>query len=123
MRVTDAAHRGVSNLTETDTMNRKTLMSAALAAMLLAGGAAQAESDRDQDRSAADVKVTLQQAIEAAEKHTGGKAREAELEHEDGRAVYEVKVLADGAASKVYVSASDGRILTVNDERKERSDD
>jgi len=105
-------------------MNRTTLISAAIAAMLLAGGAAQAESERNDDRGAstAEVKLNMQQAIDAAEKHAGGTAKEAELEREDGAARYEIKVRTAEGTQEVYVDAGDGSILSGSDARKERSD-
>jgi uncharacterized membrane protein YkoI len=105
-------------------MNRTTVMSAAIAAMLLAGGA-QAESERNDERgaSAGELELTMQQAIDAAEKHAGGKANEAELEREDGAARYEVKVRTAEGTREVYVDAGDGSILSSSETRKEHSDD
>jgi len=106
-------------------MNRTTVMSAAIAAMLLAGGTAQAESERNDERgaSAGEVKLTMQQAIDAAEKHACGEAKEAELEREHGAARYEVKIRTAEGTREVYVDAGDGSILSSNEARKERSDD
>jgi uncharacterized membrane protein YkoI len=69
--------------------------------------------------------VSREQAIQAAISYVGGgTVREAELEREDGRQVYEV-AFANG--SEVYVDAQSGQVvyaeLSSRPEREEREHD
>lgn len=60
--------------------------------------------------------VSLIEAVRAAETSvTNARTVEAELEREDGRIVYEVKMI-DGAQQKhkVYVDAATGKIIRLN---------
>ena len=60
----------------------------------------------------APTQLNLTQAVAAAEEHlTGGIAKEAELEYEDGQLLFEVELLKDGKEYEVYVSPNDGKIL------------
>lgn len=94
-----------------------------LAALIFAAGvataggvayAAQAQGENDAVRDVAAAKITLAQAIAAAEQqHAGGKVTRAELETEKGRAVYDVEIIAgDQKVYDVKVSAADGQVLS-----------
>lgn len=59
------------------------------------------------------AKISLQQAIAAAEAKVGGKAIEADLEHEKGSVVYDVEVLAaNGTKHDVKVNADNGQVIS-----------
>ena len=60
----------------------------------------------------AQAKVSLVQAITAAEQHVNGKAARAELEDENGKLVYEVEVFAGSKATDVTVDIATGQILS-----------
>ena len=65
-------------------------------------------------------------AVQAAERHTGGVALEAEVEIENGKAVVEVEILKGGAVPQLLEVEIDGatnEILEVEDEDEEEDDD
>lgn len=79
------------------------------------------------------AKISLTQAIAAAEGHVQGKAVRAELEDENGTLVYGVEVTSGAQTTDVKVDINDGKILSAqadqadheaNDrEGQERNDD
>ncbi len=79
-------------------MKRDTIIANTVVALGLAGGAAAlqlfAKTGADRENNAladlAKAKVTLSQAISAAEAQAGGRAVSAELDGENGTAVYKV---------------------------------
>lgn len=58
------------------------------------------------------AKISLTQAIAAAEGHVQGKAVRAELEDENGTAVYGVEVASGAQTTDVKVDVSNGKILS-----------
>jgi uncharacterized membrane protein YkoI len=98
-------------------------VSAALAAaILLAGPAAFAasgqqgslagEHERQQEiATVLGAKVTLQQAIAAAEQSAGGRAARIDVHHENGANLFRVRVLATGAAQTVKIDPLSGKVL------------
>ena len=90
---------------------KATLIGAAVVAAigLTAGGCAH-ESKRD---LIASTNISLIEAVRTAEASvTGARAVEAELEKEDGRAVYEVELIdAKQDKRKVYVDAGSGKVV------------
>ncbi len=69
------------------------------------------------------AKVSLPQAIAAAEQELSGKAFRADLEDQNGKLLYEVAVLKDGTAHKVKVNAELGKILASATEAQDREGD
>lgn len=67
------------------------------------------------------AKISLSEAIKAAELKTGGKALEAELDEESKTVQFEVEILKDGKIHKVMVDGETGHVLKVSldDESKE----
>ncbi len=65
------------------------------------------------------AKITLQQAIDLAEKETGGRAYEAEMEKNSFNIEYEVDVyvVADNKRFEVSVDAKTGEVLSVREDR------
>lgn len=80
--------------------------------------------DDDEDVGTGQPATTLAGAIAAAEQATGGKAIEAGLDDEDGKALYEVELAAaDGTIRKAYVDAASGKLVktaTGEDDEGER---
>lgn len=75
--------------------------------------AAQRQPGHDDDYAALSAaKITLTQAITAAEQHVQGRAIKAELENENGKLVYEVEVVKQNMATDVKVDSADGRIVS-----------
>jgi len=90
-----------------------------LAGVLLSSPAS--ASDRDHDRARAAVKagqvVPLRTVLERLEREHPGQVLDVELEDEDGRLVYEVKLLqGDGRLVKLELDARTATVLR----RKER---
>lgn len=83
----------------------------ALAAVAAFAAARQPEPDDDYAALSA-AKITLTQAVAAAEQHVQGRAIKAELENENGRLVYEVEVVKQNTATDVKVDSADGRIVS-----------
>jgi Peptidase propeptide and YPEB domain len=103
-----------------------------LAGWLATGSVAQADRDgrggghklRAMADRIADAKLTLVQAIQAAEKTTGGVAVEAEYELEDNGLEIEVDVLVGEKIKEVEFDAMTGKQLKDDDdEHKGRDDD
>lgn len=93
-------------------MQVRTITAALLAvAGLLAGGAAQAmDPDAVNLRKA---KISMTEAIAAAEKHhAGSKAAKAEVEVQDGKVVFDIEVVtSDDKVFDVTVDGADGKVL------------
>lgn len=102
------------------------ILASILAALLIAAGAfllgkrygspglteAHAEAELQGQRL-----VDLGPAIAIATRHVPGEVLKVELEREDGRFVYEVKVLAqDGYVREVELDARDGSLIEIEDD-------
>ncbi len=91
---------------------------------LAAGGAVLAKSASGENDAVADLakaKLTLSQAVSAAESHAPGKATKAELEGENGASVYNVEVVAsNNKVFDVKVDAADGRVLSSKEDQADR---
>ena len=63
---------------------------------------------------AGQAQITMEKAVQTALQKVPGKAIEAELEKEDGRPAYEIKILdTSNSKRKVYVDARTGEIMKV----------
>lgn len=99
-------------------MSGKKAIIAATILALGAGTAAYAKgSGNDAVTDLAQAKITLAQAVAAAEQHAGGQATKAELERRQGRMAFEVEVVKGRAVSNVVVDATDGRVLAASADR------
>ena len=88
-------------------------------ALLLATAPAHADSDQDRARAAvqAGQVLPLKAVLERLEREHPGQVLEVELERDDGRWVYEVKLLqAGGRLVKLELDADSGEVL----KRRER---
>ena len=88
-------------------------------ALLLATAPAHADSDQDRARAAvqAGQVLPLKAVLERLEREHPGQVLEVELERDDGRWVYEVKLLqAGGRLVKLELDAGSGEVL----KRRER---
>ena len=99
-------------------MNRKTLLTALIAGTLATGAVgglafAKERQDAKTDEAAimTNAKITMAQAIAAAEQATGGKAVGTGIEDQDGTVNFEVKVLKDGARQKVLIDTQTGKVV------------
>jgi uncharacterized membrane protein YkoI len=101
------------------------LLTPTLCALALCLGAVPAHADSEQDRARAALQagqvLPLATVLARLEREQAGQVLEVELEHEDGRWIYEVKLLqAGGRLMKLELDAATGAVLKrrVRDERR-----
>lgn len=97
-----------------------TALVTALVSTLLAAPPARADSEQDRARAAvqAGQVLPLKTVLERLERDHPGQVLEVELEHDDGRWVYEIKLLQPGGRLlKLELDAATGTVLR----RKERA--
>jgi uncharacterized membrane protein YkoI len=98
---------------------------AALAVAGIGGGAYAAKSSQENDALAiANTKVSLAQAISAAEQHVGGKAAKAEFEQDKGQWTFDVEVVKD--ANQVFdvkVDSNTGKVLSATADKADNDDE
>ena len=109
-------------------MNRKhSIIAGTLAAAVLAATAVYAGENGNEDRhdaaALAQAKVSLGQAISAAEQHANGKAARAELEDENGKVVYGVEVVGAGKTTDVKVDINTGQVLSAQADQGDHEGD
>ncbi|MCP2041753.1 putative membrane protein YkoI [Neisseria sp. HSC-16F19] len=68
--------------------------------------------DYDDDQHKAKPAISLERAMEIALAKTGGKVKDAGLDHKRGRAVYEVETVVGGQKYEVKVDGSSGQVLS-----------
>lgn len=96
----------------------KVLAGLTLAALATLLEAQEHKGQQDIKKAIGAAKVTLAQAIDAAQKEVaGGKVIEAGLEAEKDATFYEVVVLSGEAVKEVKVDAASGKVLGVKDEK------
>lgn len=99
-------------------MNKKPILAAALVASAVAtGGYAYAgtdtqAADQAEMQAALAAKVSITQAIQTAERQSGGKAMEAAFSDENDKQGYEVTTVAkDGTEQNLFVDAKTGKAV------------
>ena len=80
------------------------------------------EEAEEDDLVAGNV-VEIINAMAAAEAASNGKAIEAELEMEDGQAVYEVEVASGDVLTTVLVDATSGQVIALDDDDHDEDHD
>ena len=60
------------------------------------------------------AKISLIEAIKAAEQKTGGKALEAELDDGSSTVQFEIKILKDGKIYEVIIDGKTGNVLKIS---------
>ena len=68
-------------------------------------------ADRDDYKAFSQSSTSLTQAIQAAEKAQGGQARavDAEFDHDDGKSIYEIKVMSGDQVMTYHIDAVSGQ--------------
>jgi uncharacterized membrane protein YkoI len=96
-------------------------LKAIIAMVILAGAFANlAQAGESKEKEAKELqlfsqaKISLTEAIKAAEQKTGGKALEAELDDESDTVQFEIEVLKDGKIHEVKVDGKTGLVLKVS---------
>jgi len=85
----------------------------ASALLLTSVGLAMSNDDKEVAVANLPTSVTLQEAINTATTQFPGRVLEAELESEDGKAVYEVEIVnASGETREFEIDAQSGKILS-----------
>ena len=88
------------------------IMTSTAANMAQAGESKEKEAKELQLFSQA--KISLTEAIKAAEQKTGGKAMEAEVDDEPNTVQFEIEILKDGKIHEVIVDGKTGNVLKVS---------
>lgn len=86
------------------------------------GGAYAAKSAENDALAIATSKISLAQAVTAAESHVGGKASKAEYERHKGQWVFDVEVVKDKTVMDVAVDASSGKVLSAVEDKADQDD-
>lgn len=107
------------------TKTRYTYTYTAVAAAILATTTASfAAMDKGNDALGIDhAKVSMTQAVAAAEQHASGKAVRAEYERTKAGWAYDVEVANGAKVFDVRVDAASGTVLSSNEDRQDRDDD
>ena len=98
-------------------MNQALKLSIAAALAAAGIGVRFAASSAENDAQAInDAKISLTQAIAAAEKHAAGKASKAEIERHKDKLVYEVEVVSGTKVMDVKVDPQLGTVLSATED-------
>jgi uncharacterized membrane protein YkoI len=105
-------------------VNIKTIAAAAAVlcgvAAVGVAGAADAENDATAINTA---RISLVQAVAAAEAKVPGKATKAEFEQARGKWVYDIEVVAGNKVFDVAVDADNGNVLSATEDKADHDDD
>ncbi|MEZ5924814.1 MAG: PepSY domain-containing protein [Hyphomicrobiaceae bacterium] len=98
-------------------MTKKLRMSTAAVALLItavaASAGAYASEDEGEMQALKAAKVTLVDAIQAAEQKSGGKAYDAAIKTDEGAPMYVVEVFSNDKIAKVSVDTQSGEVKNV----------
>ena len=87
------------------------------------GKAARKQQEPKPEKLAAACTLSMSQAIDAALKKVDGKALHCEIELEDGKALYEVKVFSNGKVYEVEIDAATGAVVEVEEDDEDDDED
>lgn len=105
-------------------MKRKFYLTALAALSAATISSAYAAKSAENDALAvATAKVSLTQAVTAAEQHVGGKASRAEYEHRKGQWVFDVEVVKDRKVMDVKVDPTNGKVIAASEDKADRDDE
>ena len=68
------------------------------------------------------AKISITQAITAAEQHVGGKASRAEYERAKGQYVFDIEVVKDKKVMDVKVDPTSGKVMAAVEDKTEHDD-
>ncbi len=104
-------------------MKRKFYLAALAALSATAIGSAQAAKPAENDALAiAGAKISMTQAVTAAEQHVGGKASRAEYERHKGHWVFDVEVVKDRNVMDVKVDPANGKVIAATEDKIDHDD-
>lgn len=89
-----------------------------------AGATEKGEKSKDKAAMAAAAKISIEQAIKTASDKMPGKIIEAELEHKNGKLVWEIEIVKDGHVTELHVDSATGDVIASKDKKagKEKKD-
>jgi len=96
-------------------MKSKLPQTVAIAVLTLAAAGAASAQDRD-ELGIATAKISLIDAVKAAEQHLGGKAASAAIERKDGKWIFEVDIVTGQEIKDVVIDPATGEVLAVEEE-------
>ena len=106
---------------------RKVIIAFTTAVVIAAGSFAIAGNKNHAEENDAlavqQAKISLMQAVAAAERHTPGRSTKAEFEHSQGKAVFDVEVVAGAKVMDVKVDATSGAVIAATEDRVDHGDD
>ena len=76
-------------------------------------------NDADEVRALSETKISLTQAIAAAERHQGGQAYEAKVDEDSFKPEYEVDVVKDGRVYEVRVDGVSGEVIGAREDQND----
>jgi uncharacterized membrane protein YkoI len=76
-------------------------------------------NDADEVRALSETKISLTQAIAAAERHQGGQAYEAKVDDDSFKPEYEIDVAKDGKVYEVRVDGVSGEVIEAREEQND----
>lgn len=76
-------------------------------------------NDAEELKALSEAKISLTQAIAAAEQHQGGQAYEASIDDDSFKPEYEVNIAREGTAYKVRVDGVSGEVIGAREDRED----
>lgn len=105
-------------------MKHKIYLTALAVLSATAIGTAYAAKAMENDSLAIEsAKVSLNQAVTAAEQQVGGKASRAEFEKHKGQWVFDVEVVNGKQVMDVKVDSTSGKVIVATEDKTDRDDD
>jgi len=69
------------------------------------------------------AKISMTQAVTAAEQHVGGKAARAEYERHNSQLVFDVEVVKGNKVMDVKVDSTSGKVISAAEDKADRDDE
>ena len=105
-------------------MKRKIYLTALAAFSATTIGSVHAAKSAENDALAiASAKISLTQAVTAAEQHVGGRASKAEYERHEGQWVFDIEVVKDKKVMDVKVDPTSGKVIAATEDKADHDDD
>ena len=105
-------------------MNRKVYQVVLVALVTMAIGSASAAESAENDALAiAGAKISLTQAVAAAEQQVGGRASKAEYERHEGQSVFDVEVVKGKSVMDVKVDSTSGQVIASTEDKADHGND
>ena len=103
-------------------MKRKLYLALATLSAATIGSAYAAKSVENDALAVATSKISMTQAVTAAEQHVGGKASRAEYEKHKGQWVFDVEVVKGTKVMDVKVDPTNGKVIAAVEDKTDHDD-